>query len=81
MILGLGCPLMATVTVPRTRGGDPDNATTQGEEIEWQTQALTLDLMRDDSPNRRWKRVGAAQETEVKAEEVVKALLNIEEGP
>lgn len=58
-----------------------DNATTQGEEIEWQTQALTLDLMRDDSPNRRWKRVGAAQETEVKAEEVVKALLNIVEGP
>lgn len=57
-----------------------DNATTQGEEIEWQTQALTLDLMRDDSPNRRWKRVAASQETEVEAEAVLKVLLNISEG-
>ena len=57
-----------------------DSATTQGEEVTWQTQALTLDLMRDDSPAHTWKRVADAQDTEAEAEAVLKAMLNIEEG-
>lgn len=54
-----------------------DSAETQGEEIAWQQQTLTVDLMRDDSPNRKWKRVAEAQETEAKAEAVLKTMLGI----
>lgn len=51
------------------------SAATQEEEIEWQTQELTANIYRDDSDNHKWRRIGAAQTTEAKAEAVVRAML------
>lgn len=59
---------------------DGIEAATQEEEIEFQTTELEAALMRDDSANHKWRRVGEAQDSEAKAEAVVKALLNIEES-
>lgn len=53
------------------------DASTQEEEIEFQTMELEAALMRDDSANHAWRKIGAEQETEAKAEAVVKTLLNI----
>lgn len=53
------------------------SANTQEEEIEWQTQELTADLMRDDTSNHDWKIVGEAQTTEALAESMIKAFLDI----
>lgn len=52
-------------------------AATQEETIEYQTQELSATLMRDDSTNHRWRRVGEEQTTEAEAEAVIKAILNI----
>ena len=53
------------------------SANTQGEEIEWQTQELTANLMRDDTATHDWKLVGEAQNTEALAEGMIKTLFNI----
>lgn len=50
-------------------------ANTQEENIEFQTSELEATIMRDDSANHRWKRIGENQTTEAAAEAVVKALL------
>lgn len=50
-------------------------ANTQEENIEFQTSELEATIMRDDSANHRWKRIGANQTTEAAAEAVIKALL------
>lgn len=55
-------------------------AATQEESIEWQTQTLTVDLMRDDSNARNWKKFAADQATEAEAEVILKAMLNITGG-
>lgn len=56
---------------------DGIDASTQEEEVEFQTTELTASLMRDDSTNHVWRRIGADQATEAAAEAVVRALLNI----
>lgn len=56
---------------------DGIDAATQEEEVEFQTTELTASLMRDDSANHVWRRIGVDQTTEAAAEDVVKALLNI----
>lgn len=43
------------------------NAATQEEEIDWQTQELTAQVMRDDSENHVWMQKGAPQATEAAA--------------
>ena len=55
------------------------NANTQEDAIEYQTQELVADLMRDDTPAHNWKKIGEAQSTEAEAEEIIKALFNITE--
>lgn len=50
-------------------------ANTQEENIEFQTSELEATIMRDDSANHRWRRIGANQTTEAAAEAVIKALL------
>lgn len=52
-------------------------ATTQGEEIEFQTTELNATVMRDDSANHTWRRIGEGQATEADAEAVIKKLLSI----
>lgn len=53
------------------------SANTQEEEIEWQTQELVADLMRDDSSNHDWKVMGEPQTTEALAESMIKTMFNI----
>ena len=55
------------------------SAATQEESIEFQPQKLTADLMRDDSTNHKWFRQGEGFATEAEAEELLKALLNIQD--
>ena len=51
-------------------------AATQEQEIDWQTQSLTANLMRDDSANHRWKLEGAeGYSTEAAAETALTTLL------
>ena len=51
-------------------------AATQESEIDWQTQSLTANLMRDDSANHRWKLEGAeGYSTEAAAEAALVELL------
>lgn len=56
----------------------PDNAATQEEQIEWQTQELTASVFRDDTAEQNWKVVpveGLATESE--AEAVIKTFFSI----
>ena len=66
----------APVVLTKARFQQPGlDAATQEESIDWQTQELTADLMRDDTTSHDWKLVGADQSTEAAAEEVLKAIL------
>lgn len=71
------CPIILTKARFQTPSTE---AATQEENIEWQTQSLTADLMRDDSTGHNWKKFAEDQETEAEAEEILKAMLNITEG-
>lgn len=53
------------------------SASTQGESIDWQTQSLTATIMRDDTAEENWKKVGDPQTTERAAENVVRVLLGL----
>lgn len=53
-------------------------AATQEDEIEFQTSELEATLMRDDSTNHIWRRIAEDQTTEAAAENIVKAMLNIQ---
>lgn len=71
-----GVVTYAPVVLTKARFQQPGlDAATQEESIDWQTQELTVDLMRDDTTNHDWKLVGADQSTEAAAEEVLKAIL------
>jgi len=52
-------------------------AETQEDEIDWQTQEIEFNMMRDDSENHVWKMVGAGVATEAAAEAKIKTALNI----
>lgn len=51
-------------------------ATTQGETIEWQTDAITANVMRDDSTTHKWLRT-AVFDSESKADAYICHILNI----
>ncbi len=66
----------APVVLTKARFQQPGlDAATQEDSIDWQTQELTANLMRDDTSNHDWKLVGADQTTEAAAEAVLVALL------
>ncbi len=52
-------------------------ASTQEENIEFQTSELEADVLRDDTTNHVWRKIAAEQTTETAAENVVKAFLGI----
>lgn len=52
-------------------------ASTQEENIEWQTEELTADILRNDAAKHVWKYVGAGEDTEADAEAVIKTKFNI----
>ena len=58
---------------------DPINtsAETEGEDISWQTQAITGKILKDDSSKHGWKDVGIEYSTEAAAEAALKTALGI----
>ena len=54
-----------------------DDAATQEEEIDWQTQELTATVMRDDSAKHCWRLLGNEYASEALAEAALKAALDI----
>lgn len=66
------------VVLTKCRAAMPNlSASTQEDEIEWQTQELTFNMLRDDSSNHNWKMVGTALTTEALAEAKIKTALDI----
>ena len=54
---------------------DSIEASTQEEDIDWQTTELTAKIFRDDTTHHAWRKIGAAQTTEAKAVALITALL------
>lgn len=54
-------------------------AATQKGEIDWQTQALTATISRDDTAEKNWKKVGAFYTTESEAEGKIKTFFGYTE--
>ena len=54
-----------------------DEAATQEDQIDWQTQDLDASIVRDDTANHRWKRVFARQATKAEAVAILKGYLKI----
>lgn len=54
-----------------------DEANTQEDQIDWQTQELEMTILRDDSANRRWKRVFARQTTKAAALNIITTYLKV----
>lgn len=57
-----------------------DEAASQEDQIDWQSQELECTILRDDTENKRWKRVFARQTTKAAALAIIKGYLNITEG-
>lgn len=53
------------------------SAETQGEEVEFQTQELVFNIMKDDSAKHCWNRVGGDLSSEAAAENKIRAALGI----
>lgn len=56
-----------------------DEAETQEDQIEWQTQDLDASIVRDDTEKHRWKREFARQTTKAAAVAILKGYLNIQD--
>lgn len=56
------------------------SAQTRQGSINWQTQAMTVDLHRDDTPDHHWKEVGEDCATEAEAIAILNAVLNVAEA-
>ena len=54
-----------------------DEANTQEDQIDWQTQELEMTILRDDSVNRRWKRVFKRQTTKAAALNIITTYLKV----
>ncbi len=75
-----GVVTWAPIVLTKARFQTPStSAATQEEQIDWQTQELTADLMRDDSDDRVWKKVAADVTSEEDGIAVLKKILNITE--
>ena len=66
------------VIITKCRFAEPSMShNTQEEDIDWQTQELSANILRDDSANHVWKYVGGEQTTEAAAEAKIKTKFNI----
>lgn len=73
-----GDVIYVPTVLAKTRLSIPtEEASTQEDEIDWQTTALDFTLMRDDSANHNWRFIGADFTTEEAAEAALKAKLGI----
>ena len=53
---------------------------TKEDQIDWQTQDIPVPILRDETANRRWKRVFARQTTKAAALDILKGYLKIVEA-
>jgi hypothetical protein len=53
------------------------SAETQGEEVDFQTQELVFNIMKDDTIKHDWKILGGELATEAAAEAIIKDFLNV----
>ena len=73
-----GDVIYVPTVLAKTRLSIPtEEASTQEDEIDWQTAALDFTLMRDDSANHNWRFIGADFTTEEAAEAALKTKLGI----
>lgn len=64
--------------LPKTKFGlFNQSAQTQAEEIDWQTQEISANIMRADNSNHDWKMVGSGYTTEAEAEQALQIKLGI----
>lgn len=73
-----GVESFVPVVYPKIRFQYPgEDASTQEDEIDWQTQELTADIFRADDANHNWQMLGKEVETEAEAETALKKYLGI----
>ena len=76
--MSAGVTYYTPVIFPRVQFSQlSDSGSTQEDAIDWQTQELTFNMLRDDSANHDWKMVGTALTTEALAEAKIKTALGI----
>ena len=69
------------ILLTRVKMSIPGNEfATQEDQIDWQTQEIPVPILRDDTANRRWKRVFARQTTKAAALNILKGYLKIVEA-
>ena len=64
-----------TILTKAIFAAEPQNAATQGDEVDWQTTELKATLLRDDSANHDWKMIGTAQATQAAAVSMITTAL------
>ena len=75
-----GVPAWEPIVFTKVKFNIPgDEAATQEDQIDWQTQELDASIVRDDTENHRWKRVFARQATKAEAVAILKGYLKIPE--
>ena len=67
-------PMILTKSKFQTHGTE---ASRREETVSWQTQELTADLSRDDTPDEAWKWVAEAQTTQAAADAILQGLLGV----
>lgn len=73
-----GVETYVPTVIPKTKFGlFNQDAKTQEEEIDWQTQEITADIMRADNTNHDWKFVGSDYTSEADAERALQTKLGI----
>lgn len=67
------------ILLTRVKMSIPGNEfATQEDQIDWQTEEITVNILRDESENHNWKRVFASQTSEAAAENILKSILGVE---
>ena len=64
-----------TILTKAIFAAEPQEAATQGDEVEWQTTELQATLLRDDSTNHDWKWIGTGQATQAAAVSMITTAL------
>ena len=73
-----GVPYWVPIVFTKVKMNIPsDEANTQEDQIDWQTQELEMTILRDDSANRRWKRVFKRQTTKAAALNIITTYLKM----
>lgn len=67
------------ILLTRVKMSIPGNEfATQEDQIDWQTEEIAVNILRDESENRNWKRIFASQTSEAAAENILKSILGVE---